>query len=374
MLRTGPMDNAWPSGTGTMPLLVRGHDWAATPLGPVEAWPHALRTAVDICLASGFPSGVWWGPDLIQFHNDAALPILRGKHPASFAAPARACWSEVWPVIGPRVERVLATGETAVGEDVVLVPDRGGPREEAWFTFSCIALRDESGAVAGMFITALETTERVRAEAISRESETQSRQLAAKLQYRVRNTLAVVRLMARRTAALAEPGEDWAMHLDDRLGACARVQSALLYNPSAGVDLELLIAEELRAVGAEEGEQVRPIRGPKLRLQAEAAEIVALAIHELATNALKFGALRAEAGRLQVEWRVEEEPEPRLLVTWCETGMRLPDGIPARRGFGSELIERNLPYDLGGRGRLTFERTGLRCEIELPLANNVVAR
>jgi PAS domain S-box-containing protein len=158
--------------------LARAHDWAATPLGPVEAWPQSLRTAVDTCLGSGFASYVWWGRDLIQVYNDAALAILRAKHPAAFAAPAREAWSDVWEVVGPLVERVVGTGEPVLGEDMPMVPERGDPREVAYFTFSYSALRDEAGSVAGMFITAIETTAKVRAEAARREGERRLKEVA----------------------------------------------------------------------------------------------------------------------------------------------------------------------------------------------------
>jgi GAF domain-containing protein len=161
----------WPAGGGEMAALIRAHDWATTSLGPIEVWPQGLRTAVDICLDSGFASFVWWGPDLIQFYNDAALPIVRAKHPASFAAPAKEAWSDVWGVIGPFAERVVETGEPVLGEDMPMVPERGGLREVAYFTFSYSALRDETGSIAGMSATAIETTDKVREAAGRRESE-----------------------------------------------------------------------------------------------------------------------------------------------------------------------------------------------------------
>lgn len=154
----------FPRGGGEMASRIAAHDWAATPLGPIEAWPQSLRTAVEICLASGFASYVWWGPELVQIYNDAAIRIIRGKHPAALGAPAAEAWSDVWGTIGAVAGHVLATGETAVGENKRLIPDRGGPREEAWFNFSYSALRDESGAIAGLFATAIETTPNIVAE------------------------------------------------------------------------------------------------------------------------------------------------------------------------------------------------------------------
>lgn len=157
------------AGPGELRALCRDFGWATSPLGPVEGWPSALRTAVDICLGSAFASFVWWGPELIQLYNDAARAILRAKHPSAFAVPAREAWADVWTQIAPLAEHVLATGESVYREDMPLVPDRGGPREFAYFTFSYGAVRDEHGANAGLFITAIESTHWVHVERRLRE-------------------------------------------------------------------------------------------------------------------------------------------------------------------------------------------------------------
>ena len=159
------------AGPGEMRSLCRSFDWSKTSLGALSGWPQSLRTVVDVCLGSAFPSFVWWGPELVQLYNDAALAIVRGKHPASLGMPARQAWAEVWDTIGSLLERAAA-GEAVRGDDVPMVPDRGGPRETAWFTFSCSPVRDEAGAFAGVFCSALETTDRVRAETALRERET----------------------------------------------------------------------------------------------------------------------------------------------------------------------------------------------------------
>jgi PAS domain S-box-containing protein len=162
---------AFPVGGGELGALIRAYDWAATPLGPIATWPQSLCAAVNLCLGSAVASFVWWGPDLIQFYNDAALAIVRAKHPADLGRPARAVWADVWPVVGGLLESVLATGEAVRGDDLPMAPDRGGPLETAYFTFSYGPARDEQGHVAGVFCVALETTARVRAEEQLQESE-----------------------------------------------------------------------------------------------------------------------------------------------------------------------------------------------------------
>lgn len=155
---------------------IRAFDWSNTPLGPMEQWPQPLKTAVQIALDSAFPTYVWWGPQLIQLYNDAVAAVLGDMHPAALGQPARECWAALWPQVGPILEPVLATGKAATGS-MQATFDRGGPPEPAWFEFCYGALRDEAGAIAGLFITVIETTERARVESALRESEERYRAL-----------------------------------------------------------------------------------------------------------------------------------------------------------------------------------------------------
>jgi PAS domain S-box-containing protein len=160
-----------------MSRLIRDHDWAATPLGPIEHWPPSRRTAVEILLAHGFAMVALWGEQLIQIYNDAYAAILGARHPAGLGQPNRACWPEVWHVNEPIYERVQA-GETVTFEDKHFRVTRNGPPEDAWFTLAYSPLRDETGAVAGVLVTVVETTEKVLAKAARRESERQLGEMA----------------------------------------------------------------------------------------------------------------------------------------------------------------------------------------------------
>ncbi len=207
-------------------------------------------------------------------------------------------------------------------------------------------------------------TERVQAEEYQRL-------LLSELQHRVRNTLAVVRSIARRTAASSETIEDYTAHFDGRLNAFARTQAAVTRDPSGGVDLETLLAEELMAHGAREGGQVH-LDGPSVRLQPKAAEMLALAVHELTTNAVKYGALSTPVGRLDIGWAIDGDGDDRrLTLRWAEDLAGRPVMPPRRRGFGFEMLERTLAYDLGAETHLDFTETGLRCIIGLPLDSRV---
>ena len=197
--------------------------------------------------------------------------------------------------------------------------------------------------------------------------------LLAELQHRVRNTLGVVRSIARRTAETSDNVEEMAMHLEGRLGAFSRVQTLVTRNPDAGVALTGLIEDELLAHAAREGEGLR-IAGPDVSLKPRAAETVSLAIHELATNAVKYGALGPQEGRIDVNWRrSKQDGSEWLRLVWEENGLELPTTKPERQGFGLELLTRTLPYDLRATTEVEFRREGLRFSMALPLGPDILA-
>ena len=92
-----------------MGALMRSHDWSATPLGSPETWPQSLRTTVRLLLTTQHPMFIWWGPELIQFYNDAYRRTMGPeRHPRALGQPGRECWAEIWDIIGPQIEHVLA--------------------------------------------------------------------------------------------------------------------------------------------------------------------------------------------------------------------------------------------------------------------------
>ncbi|MGH7514678.1 MAG: ATP-binding protein [Gemmatimonadales bacterium] len=157
------LESALPS-DGIMGRLIRSKDWSATPLGPIDAWPQSLRTAVGICAASRYPMAIWWGADAIQLYNDGYIPVLGAKHPEALGQRGMDCWAEIWNVIGPLYAQVMERGESTWSDDLLLLMDRYGYLEETYFTFSYSPIRDESGGVGGMLITCAETTARVVGE------------------------------------------------------------------------------------------------------------------------------------------------------------------------------------------------------------------
>jgi two-component system CheB/CheR fusion protein len=255
------------------------------------------------------------------------------------------------------VRRVLRT--LASAEPELTAPDSG-----TRYIVRILPYRSIDNFIAGVVITFIDVT------AITRAEERQ-RLLLAELQHRVRNTLGVVRSIARRSAETSTSVDEYASHLDGRLNAFARTQAMVTRDPGGGIDLEYLLVEELLGYNAREGEQLR-VSGPPVRFQPKSAETFALAIHELATNAIKYGALSQPNGRIDVSWRVDDAADPTQLVfDWREKGGPSVTS-PQRKGFGSELLERTLAFEFKGRTTLTYNASGLHCTIVIPLNRRVV--
>jgi len=162
--------NLFLMGGGEMGALTRAFDWSETSLGAPGQWPQSLRTAVSMLLTSPFPMFLWWGPELIQFYNDAYRPSLgnRGKHPAALGQRGADCWPEVWPTIRPGIEQILTTGEPIWSEDQLLPIYRNGKLEEVYWTSGYSPVRDDDGQIAGVLVVCQETTRKVEQ---SRESQ-----------------------------------------------------------------------------------------------------------------------------------------------------------------------------------------------------------
>ncbi len=145
-----------------MGRLVGEFDWSAGPLGAMQSWPQSLRTSVDICLTSRFPIVLWWGPQLVMIYNDGYRPMLGfTKHPQALGSPGRQIWPEIWHVIGPMLEGVMAGQGATWSDDQLLLLDRNGFLEECYFTYSYSPITEESGAVGGVFCAVTETTAKV---------------------------------------------------------------------------------------------------------------------------------------------------------------------------------------------------------------------
>lgn len=140
-------------------------DWSSSPLGPAEAWPASLRTTLGILFGSRHPMFLWWGPELIQFYNDAYLPSFgTGRHPHAMGQRGRECWDEIWSIIGPQIDDVMNRARASWNEDQLVPILRNGRLEEVYWTYGYSPVLDEQGAVGGTLVVCTETTTRVLAE------------------------------------------------------------------------------------------------------------------------------------------------------------------------------------------------------------------
>lgn len=156
---------------------IRAHDWSETPLGPPDTWPQSLRSAVQICLNTPIVSAVHWGPELRILYNDAYAPALAERHPWALGQPFSDVWAEIWNVLGPQIGTVVTTGQGFSTGRQLLKMNRRDRIEDTWWVYSFAPLRDDAGAVAGIFVTALDLTEAHVAQEALRESEARYRTL-----------------------------------------------------------------------------------------------------------------------------------------------------------------------------------------------------
>jgi hypothetical protein len=137
---------------------VRSFDWAATPLGPLESWPASLRVATDLCLASSSVAAVYWGEDLRLIYNQAWADVLPERYEAALGKPARDVWKDVWHLIEPDFQQVLATGTARTLEAQMLPLVRGGTVEETYWSYTLTPIF-EQGRAAGFFLQGADVTQ-----------------------------------------------------------------------------------------------------------------------------------------------------------------------------------------------------------------------
>jgi two-component sensor histidine kinase len=478
------------SAAGEMAGRMRDFDWGGSPLGPPQGWPQSLRVTLRLMLNTRHPMFIWWGPELIQFYNDAYRETMGPeRHPSAMGGRGRECWAEIWPVIGPQIEYVMS-GKGATWDEDRLVPvTRRGRREDVWWTYSYSpidveggvggvlvvcndvtaqhvaneSLKDQTrnlkqvfeqapgfmailrgpthvfeltnaayrqlvgdrnligksvrdaipeaagqgyfelldevyrtgnahvgkrmplairpdleappkqmfldfvyapifggdGGVSGIFVEGADVTERVR-------NEQQSHLINIELRHRVKNTLAVVNAIASQTlrGTSAEPALS-VFH--DRLVAFGRAHDILTASTWATASIREVVESALASHPAEDG-RIR-VLGPPIVLGSKQALSLSLAIHELATNAARYGALSNDRGRVEVCWREGADAGvATFYFVWVERDGP-PVAKPAATSFGSRLISHVLPVDFGGQVSIDYDSNGLHCRLTAPMQN-----
>ncbi|MBB4039801.1 PAS domain S-box-containing protein [Microvirga flocculans] len=203
-----------------------------------------------------------------------------------------------------------------------------------------------------------------------KQAEEQRTLLIHELNHRVKNTLATVQSIASQTLRNARTMQEAKEAVEDRLIALARAHDVLTQESWEGAEIREIVAQALAPYANRDGCRLE-MSGPPLRLSPRMALSLSMALQELATNAVKYGALSRARGRVDVAWSVRENgPSPRLSLHWEESGGP-PVGQPTYRGFGSRLIERILARELNGQARIEFRPSGVVCTMDAPLAREL---
>lgn len=471
------------AGGGEMGALIRDFDWDSTPLGSPDTWPQSLRLSIRLMLNSQHPMFIWWGEDLIQFYNDGYRQTMGPEmHPSALGGRGRESWANIWHIIGPQIEYVLAGKGATWNEDQMVPINRHGGLQEVWWTYGyspidldgevggvlvvCkdvteqhllterlrdrgkrlakqfesapgfiavlngrdhvfemtnatyrqmignrdvigkpvrealpeteaqgfIQLLDEvyatgeyhigrrtrvslqgdnpettrdlfldfvfqpiieaDGKVSGIFVQGQDVTEHVQAEEnlalLNRE-----------LQHRVKNILAMVSAVANQTLR-DETGPEALAAYQARLSAFGAAQDALGNGTISESQLDRIVTLALKPHIPKPNRFV--IEGPGVPVGSKQAVAISLALHELATNATKFGALSNETGKVNLEWSAELGKDGTFRLQWLESGG--PDVTPpARAGFGSRLLQTALAAELGGEVELNYWPTGFELTV-----------
>ena len=240
---------AFLSGGGEMGALMRAHDWAASPLGAPAGWPAALKTTLRLLLTSKHAMFIWWGPELIQFYNDAYRATLDdGRHPSALGQRGRDCWEEAWPIIGPQIEQVMAGGGATWNEHQLVPLVRKGVLAEAWWTYGYSPIED-AGGVRGVLVICQDVTEEQHNRAALLEL---NRRLEEEIGQRTRAQAALAAAKMRSDVALAVSEHHLARKLEDWQQLHA-MSERLLEAPTLAAQFDIVLRTVTGLHGCERG-------------------------------------------------------------------------------------------------------------------------
>lgn len=322
-------------------MTAGGEAWLLT---LVEGMPQLVWRAV------GNGSWTWASPQWERFTGQSASASsgtgwLDAVHPEDRDV-ALAAW-----------DRAAEQGEYEA--ETRVLSRYGGYR---WFQSRATPVRAADGSIVEWLGTSTDVDDLRRLQA---EQEV----LVAELQHRTRNILAVVTSISAETLRSAASLNDFKDRFESRLAALARVQGLLSAAEHEPITIRKLLTMELTALAAHRMTDQVEFAGPRIIVRNSSAQTMALAVHELSTNALKYGALASPAGRLSVSWFEHvEDGQPWLCLIWRESGISYSeDAIDRPKGYGRLLIEQALPHQLGARTEFRIAPDSLYCSIDLPL-------
>ena len=317
---------------------------------------HQLRELLDALPAAVYTTDT---EGRIKYFNQAA-EALAGRTPTTGDR-----WSVSWKLSNPDgsdlpldacpLAITLKTGETVRGQEMLSERPDGS---RVWLMPYPTPLHDSTGQLTGAVNMLVDVTE-------IRRAEREQKLLIDELNHRVKNTLASVQSFVSLTARDSTNVESYRRALEGRIMAMSRAHDQLSRSKWTFARLAPLVEAEL---GAYQKTNSIVVDGPSIEIEPRTALILSMAIHELATNASKYGALSIPDGKVEVVWRLREgEAEaPELRITWREIGGPIVKP-PDRKGFGSLLLQRGVPAEVGGRTTIDYAEDGLVCDIEIAL-------
>jgi PAS domain S-box-containing protein len=358
------------------PLIIIGH-WVSIPESTPEwqSWMNRVISIGSVWVTAVF---VWrirvleqklrWLASVVEYGDDAIISKnLDGIITSWNRGAERIFGYPAEEVIGKSVT-ILVPPERRHEEDVIVERIRCGDRVDHFETvrrgkagnlinisLTISPVRDASGTVVGASTIARDITERKR-------SEVQISVLAREAEHRAKNLLANVKAMVR--LSQADTPDSLKEVIEGRIEALATVHSLFAKSRWTGAELGSLIKQELSPY-SRNGQMRTLIDGPAIMLKPDLAQTIGVALHELATNAAKYGALSVATGRVRVEWSRSADAGGRLVLRWAESGGP-PVSPPTRKGFGTHVMEVMIRSHGKGEVRLDWHLEGLVCEIALP--------
>jgi len=311
----------------------------------------------SLALAAG-QMGSWdWDPATDEWRWDEGQHRIFGVDPKTFHVSAESIGTLIhpddWQPLRDLVQR-MSKGERTQQTEFRVRRCNG---ELRWCTGTAAASFDGSGRLAGISGVTIDVTDR-------KEAEERQVLLAREVDHRARNALAVIQSIIRLTRAKSV--DDYVLTVEGRIKALARAHTLLSDSRWRGADLGTLVAEELAPYCA--GDKVE-FQGPNISLLPATAQGIALALHELATNAAKHGALSSMKGKVSLTWQLQPDT---LVLHWAENGG--PEiTAPSARSFGLKVIRASIEQQLGGEAQFDWNFRGLRCNLSIPLAERTRA-
>jgi PAS domain S-box-containing protein len=309
----------------------------------------------SLALAAGNMGSWEWERATGSYVWDEGHYRIFGVDPKEFAVTPENIRTRIhtddWRKLQYAFERMTKEGRSHQMEFRVQRPDG----QIRWCVGSAAATLDKYNRVVRVSGVTFDITDR-------KEAEERQTLLAREIDHRAKNALALVQSILRLSRAKSLPA--YITAVEGRIKALSRAHTILSQSRWHGADLRSLVNEELAPYRNGDAERIKTA-GPEIHLQPSAAQTLALALHELATNAAKYGALSSVAGRLQLSWWLKEGA---LKIDWNEGGGPATKA-PGQNGFGTRIIHASIEQQLLGRADFDWRQEGLRCVISIPFSN-----